>query len=127
MPRRFLICLLLLVPVSANAAEPSAERGKKALTETAFIKAFWPKPAYDNLWRVWGLKEKPNDYESAVHERFGLHPAPYQNNGYPMGLRKADLVIGKGGLAWRGQGVAIHPTQNCNTRPQSAVDELQWR
>ncbi|MBR1273384.1 hypothetical protein [Bradyrhizobium sp. AUGA SZCCT0283] len=41
--------------------------------------------------------------------------------------RPRDLVIGKGGLAWRGQGARVHPAQNCNTLPQSAVDELQWR
>lgn len=96
MPRSLIVSLLLLIPASSNAAEPSAERGKKALTETAFIKAFWPKPAYDNLWRVWGLPEKPADYEAAVRERFGLHPAPYPNGGFPMGLRKADLLIGRG-------------------------------
>lgn len=95
MPRGLVACLTLLICVPVNAADPSAERGKKALAETAFIKAFWPKPAYDNLWRVWGLKEKPADYEAAVRERFGLHAAPYPNSGYPMGLRKADLLIGR--------------------------------
>lgn len=96
MPRGFVACLLLLVPAFASADEPSAERGKQALTKTSFIKAFWPELAYHNLWRVWGLKEKPADYAAVVRERFGLHPSPYPNAGYPMGLRKADLVIGKG-------------------------------
>ena len=88
---------LLLVPASLAAADPTpAERGKKALESTAFIKAFWPKQAYDNAWKVWGLKEKPKEYEAAVRERYGLHPAPYKNGDYPMGLRQADLLLGSG-------------------------------
>jgi hypothetical protein len=86
--------LLLLFCTSSQAQDASL--GKKLLTEKAFIKAFWPTAAYENLWKVWGLREKPKNYESAVRERFGLHPAPFANNGYPMGLRKADLVVGKG-------------------------------
>ena len=82
--------LLLVNPGLAQ----DAQRGKQQLTERAFIKAFWPKAAYDNLWKVWGLSQKPTDYAAAVSARFGLHPAPYPNNGYPMGLRKADLLIG---------------------------------
>mgnify|MGYP001806483322 CR=1 FL=1 len=88
---------LLLLPALTPAADPTpAERGKKALESTAFIKAFWPKPAYENAWKVWGLKEKPKEYEAAVRERYGLHPAPYPNDGYPMGLRSAGMLIGKG-------------------------------
>ncbi len=88
---------LLLLPALTPAADPTpAERGKKALESTAFIKAFWPKPAYENAWKVWGLKEKPKEYEAAVRERYGLHPAPYPNDGYPMGLRTAGMLIGKG-------------------------------
>lgn len=89
--------LLLLFPGLALAAEPtSAERGKKALEGTAFIKAFWPKPAYDNAWKTWGLKEKPKDYDAAFRERYGLNEPPYPNDGLPMGLRKASLLIGSG-------------------------------
>jgi mono/diheme cytochrome c family protein len=90
------VCLLLALAVPAAAADPAAERGEKALTGTAFIKAFWPRHGYDNAWRVWGLTAKPADYDAAVRDRYGLHPAPYPNDGLPMGLRKADLLIGKG-------------------------------
>ena len=94
MHRLLLICLLA-VPVLG--AEPTAaERGRKALETTAFIKAFWPKTAYDNVWKVWGLKEKPADYAAAISERYGLHPAPYDNRKYPMGLRQAPLLLGQG-------------------------------
>ena len=88
----FLVCPSILV-----AAEPTApERGKKALEGTAFIKAFWPTPTYEAAWKVWGAKEKPADYAAAFRERYGLHEAPYPNDGLPMGLRKADYLFGKG-------------------------------
>jgi mono/diheme cytochrome c family protein len=94
---RLLVAVLLLtLAAPAVAGDPAAERGKQALTGTAFIKAFWPRHGYENAWRVWGLKEKPADYEAAVRERYGLHPAPYSNDGLPMGLRKASLLVGTG-------------------------------
>jgi mono/diheme cytochrome c family protein len=53
--------------------------------------------AYDNLWKQWGLKEKPADYARAVRERYGLQPAPYDNQGLPMGLRYGPgLLLAKG-------------------------------
>jgi len=92
--RLFLICAIV-VPVLG--AEPTAaERGRNALETTAFIKAFWPKTDYENVWKVWGLKEKPTEYATAVRERYGLHAAPYENQTYPMGLRTAPLLFGQG-------------------------------
>ena len=94
---RGMLCVLVACCSVAYAEEqPSAERGKKALESTAFIKAFWPKQAYETIWKQWGLKEKPSDLAAAVQARYGLNPAPYPNAGYPMGLRQADLVFGKG-------------------------------
>ncbi len=66
---------------------PSAERGYELLTTKAFVPAIWSRSAYDSAWKSWNLKEKPSDYEAAVRERYGLHPAPYPNDGLPMGLR----------------------------------------
>jgi hypothetical protein len=31
---------------------------------------------------------KPEEYAGLLRERYGLHPAPFPNDGYPMGLRK---------------------------------------
>jgi len=91
------LTIVLLSSVGAFAAEPTAAaRGKAALESTAYIKAFWPRFAYDNAWKAWGLKVKPADYPAAFRARYGLHPADYPNDGYPMGLRKADMLIGKG-------------------------------
>jgi mono/diheme cytochrome c family protein len=91
-----LLVLLAATPVVASEPTP-AERGRKALTETAFIPAFWSSRAVPQAWRQWGgVKEKPADYDAAVRDRYGLHPAPYPNDGLPMGLRKARYVIGSG-------------------------------
>ena len=62
--------LLFLTALTSFAAEPtSAERGYKALTETAFIPGFWSPKSVPNAWREWGVKEKPADYDSSLITR----------------------------------------------------------
>jgi mono/diheme cytochrome c family protein len=56
----------------------------------------WSHKAYDNLWTQWGLSAKPAEYEKAVMERYGLHPAPFDNGGRPLGLIEAKGLLGKG-------------------------------
>jgi mono/diheme cytochrome c family protein len=92
--------VLALAPAAAGAADrekqpTAAERGYKALTETAFISSFWTHNAFPNAWREWGAA-RPADYDAAFRERYGLHPAPYPNGGLPMGLRKAPLLFNTG-------------------------------
>lgn len=84
--------------VLATAAEPK-ERGKVALESKAFIPAFWPRGAYDLAWKQWGVAEKPKDYAAAFNDRYGLHPAPYPNDGLPMGLRSAPYLALVKGMA----------------------------
>lgn len=85
---------------SAQAAEPSAERGRQALLTRAFNIPLWKAEAYDSAWRNWGtgLEKPPKDYARAFMERYGLHPAPYKNGRYPMGLRPGTFLF-KQGLA----------------------------
>jgi Cytochrome c len=96
--RSLILALLLLPALQAKAAEPTAaERGYKALTQTAFIPASWREPAYGDVWKRWpGVKEKPADFDSAFREYYGLHPAPYPNAGLPMGLRPGTFLFVKG-------------------------------
>jgi hypothetical protein len=99
MNRLFAIAsMALMVAGSARAQETPAERGHKALTSRAFTPATWPVAAYDNLWKQWAPPpaDKPADYDRAVREHYGLHPAPYDNGRYPMGLREAKGLLGKG-------------------------------
>jgi mono/diheme cytochrome c family protein len=101
--KRFAVVPLALVFASASApaAEKDkeltpAEKGYKALTETAFVPAFWTQKAIPNAWQQWGVGAKPADYDAAVRERYGLHEAPYPNDGLPMGFRKAQRLLNTG-------------------------------
>lgn len=97
--KRFASLLLLALATPAVAAEKevsAADRGYKALTETAFIPAFWTSNAMPGVWKQWGLKEKPANFDAMFRERYGLHEAPYPNDGLPMGLRKAPLLFKTG-------------------------------
>jgi len=80
------------------AAEPTAaERGKKALTETAFIPAFWKSTVVQNAWKAWpDVHERPANYAEAFRDRYGLHDAPYRDGTLPMGLRKAKRFFNDG-------------------------------
>lgn len=92
-----LVTFAVLCGAPSRAKEPTAaERGYKALTGTAFIPAFWTPNALPNVWKQWGAGAKPADYDAAVMDRYGLHPAPYPNDGLPMGLRKAPLLLKTG-------------------------------
>lgn len=94
------VCVLILglswLACAAERPTPSAERGRQLLHGRAFNPPIWPKQAYENLWKVWGYAEKPADFEQQVLDRYGLHPAPFENKGYPMGLREAQSLLGTG-------------------------------
>lgn len=73
------------------AAEPeAARRGEQALLTRAFLPPLWSVSAYDNAWRYWPNPpaQRPEPYDQAFREHYGLHPAPYPNGRYPMGLRE---------------------------------------
>lgn len=91
--------LLLAAACFAQADQtPTAvERGKSALLTRDYNPATWKPNAYDDAWKYWGdLKEKPKDYARAFMDRYGLHPAPYDNAHYPMGVREGTTFLGKG-------------------------------
>jgi mono/diheme cytochrome c family protein len=52
--------------------------------------------AYENVWKQWGVPEKPPNFAELFMERYGLHPAPFDNKGLPMGLLEAQGLLGKG-------------------------------
>jgi mono/diheme cytochrome c family protein len=83
-------------PLSAD--EPSARRGYEALTKRSFNPAPWAPSAYDNAWKRWTppLKEKPANYDEAFRHYYGLHPAPFDNGKYPLGLREGLRLIAPG-------------------------------
>jgi mono/diheme cytochrome c family protein len=89
----------LLVPTFGRADDDAAiARGKKALETRAFSPAPWSFAAYENAWKHWQppLAKAPDDYDRAFQEHYGLHPAPYENGRYPMGVRTGELFTFKG-------------------------------
>jgi mono/diheme cytochrome c family protein len=87
------------IALPGEAAELTpAERGRKALLEQAYNSAMWSAPAFTNAWRQWqdGTQTAPADYGEAFRRRYGLHPAPYPNGDYPMGLRPVRSILGAG-------------------------------
>ena len=76
----------------------AVSRGRGALLERAYNPVIWSTAAYDNAWRTWSRPAggKPAAYAEAFRERYGLHPAPYPNDGYAMGLRLTRGLLGSG-------------------------------
>jgi Cytochrome c len=71
----------------------AAERGRTALVLEGFLKPEWSAAAYRNAGRLWEApgpdpEKEPAAYDAAFRHHFGLHPAPYPNDGLPMGLRQ---------------------------------------
>jgi mono/diheme cytochrome c family protein len=77
-------------PVVDRAA---AERGRIALTINGFLKPEWSESVYRLAARLWEQPAPdpdadPSTYAAAFRHHYGLHPAPYPNDGLPMGLRR---------------------------------------
>jgi mono/diheme cytochrome c family protein len=56
----------------------------------------WSGDAYENAWKHWGVAEKPADYGRAFRSRYGLHEAPFDNHGLPLGLMEVKGLFGPG-------------------------------
>ena len=89
---------LLVVSALVAAGPDAAEPGKTALLGRAFNLPVWSTQAYKSAWLCWDQagREPPQDYDAAFREHYGLHPAPYANGRYPMGLREAKGLLFKG-------------------------------
>jgi mono/diheme cytochrome c family protein len=85
---------------SGQAAETggqtAADRGRDIVLRRPLNPAFWSLQAYENAWKQWGLLEKPADYGRAFRERYGLHTAPYEDHGLPLGLMQSNSLLRKG-------------------------------
>jgi mono/diheme cytochrome c family protein len=85
---------------AAGADLAAAERGRVALTLKGFLKPEWSGHVYENVARLWdqptpNFDRDPTGYAAAFRHRYGLHPAPFPNDGLPLGLRRG---IGPGGV-----------------------------
>ena len=93
--------LLAGLGASARGSEPdAAERGREALTLRGHLKPAWKKDVYRLAGKLWGdgapdPDREPEAYAAAFNQRYGLHAAPYPNDGLPMGLRLGVFPDGK--------------------------------
>jgi mono/diheme cytochrome c family protein len=78
----------------------AAERGRVALTLKGFLKPEWSEAVYRNAARLWDQRapdpeKDPGGYAAVFRYRYGLHTAPFPNDGLPLGLRRG---LGAGGV-----------------------------
>jgi hypothetical protein len=94
-----LVAQALVAPRLCAQDSEAVERGKKALLTRAFSPAPWTPDAYDQAWKYWEPRPPTQaaDYAGAFMDHYGLHPAPFENHGLPMGLRWGSRpLVGKG-------------------------------
>jgi mono/diheme cytochrome c family protein len=92
-----LAALVVTITQSATAHDgASPDRGREIMFHRSLNPATWSQHAYDTAWKQWGLTERPADFERAFRARYGLHVAPFDNKGKPMGLIEAPALLGKG-------------------------------
>jgi mono/diheme cytochrome c family protein len=90
------LCALLTLAfagVAASAERNSAERGYEFLIQHSMTPALWSQKAYENAWKQWGLSARPANYAEAFRQRYGLHEAPFDNKGRPLGLLAARSLM----------------------------------
>jgi hypothetical protein len=78
----------------------AAERGRVALTQSGLLKPEWSARAYRDVAQLWDRPAPdpdtdPKGYAAAFQYRYGLHPAPFSNDGLPLGLRRG---LGRDGV-----------------------------
>lgn len=94
-----------LAAIGGEVDREAAERGRISLTSTGYLKPAWSAEAYRNVAKLWGVTapdpdREPEAFASAFARRYGLAPAPYPNDGLPMGLRRGNGPGGtKAGIA----------------------------
>ncbi len=92
----FAVPLFSAPSMAAGKDKTPAERGWLALSQQNMNPGLWPPQAFDNLWKQWGLKDRPANFDQVVRDRYGLHAAPFDNKGLPLGLQLAPTLLGKG-------------------------------
>jgi hypothetical protein len=103
--RRYFAALLIVLVTGITSAtdQPTRDRPKAIAAGRGAVRGvppmnppLWSSAAFDSVWKQWGLKEKPPDFEQLFRKRYGLYPAPYENNGLPMGFHISSGLLGKG-------------------------------
>src|SRR5262249_10071834 len=98
-PPRWMVSVLglLLGTQLLMAAETTPEeRGQRALLGRSFSPGTLSTSSFQSVWRVWDRNAvaPPADFDRQLRERYGMHPAPYPNDEYPMGVRQTAGLLG---------------------------------
>jgi mono/diheme cytochrome c family protein len=83
-------------PAPAEEAVSAARGRDAAHGRPALNPAIAPLAAFERIWTRWGLSERPASFADNLRDRYGLHAAPYENDGLPMGLHVTKSFFGKG-------------------------------
>ena len=103
-PTVCVIATLLAAGDTRDAGAADAERGRDALLSRSHLRPEWGTSTYRDVARYWDTEapdpdREPDAFADAFRNRYGLHPAPYANDGLPMGLRRAtDPASGRDGI-----------------------------
>jgi hypothetical protein len=92
------LCGVFVATTLAHAVaedKSAAERGYEAIIGRTFVPGLWSTRTYENVWKQWGIDQKPDNYAEAIMARYGLHAAPFDNKGLPMGLRRTRGLLGE--------------------------------
>jgi mono/diheme cytochrome c family protein len=106
---RYAVFLILACPIvspllaQSTDGPDAVERGRVALTQQSHVRGAWSADAYKKAGKLWGRpapdpEEDREGYFRAFCEQYGLHPAPFENQGLPMGLRRSPLPNGGPGI-----------------------------
>jgi hypothetical protein len=79
--------------ISAKQKLQSVERGKQAVES---VVAPFSLGKLSNVWKAWGLKTKPADFDQRVLDRYGLIEAQKKDSDFPIGLKKYESTFGNG-------------------------------
>ena len=83
----------------------AVERGHAAVTTVGHLKPAWSSEAYKKVRDLWGVASPdpdadPEGYAAAFRHRYGFAPAPFPNDGLPLGLKRGVNPDGtKSGIA----------------------------
>jgi mono/diheme cytochrome c family protein len=103
------LLLAIMAAAGSVAAEPTREAAGASQRGAAAVRGVppmnppvWTTAAFDNLWKPWGLKARPQDVARVFRERYGVLPADYDNQGLPMGFHFTALPLSPKSKALKG-------------------------
>lgn len=87
--------LIFLITTLLVSQHTDAANGQAYLQSNDFAAPSFTLKAYNNLYKQWALESLPDPKVSLgfFESRYGMHQAPYHNDGLPMGLKLAPFPL----------------------------------